>query len=84
MVITIALATGNHLAMISAWALFAVSFIASAEKNDNMLNGAVKRTLSSAEAVIGNALAFFDRERKCLLAEVRNELLAWLKQPPAA
>jgi len=53
---------GNHLAMISAWTLFAVSVIASVEKNAHPLKGATERTLALAEAAIGDALAMMWQE----------------------
>jgi hypothetical protein len=53
---------GNHLAMISAWALFAISVIASVEKNSHRLKGAIERTLALAEAAIGEALALMWQE----------------------
>jgi hypothetical protein len=53
---------GNHLAMISAWTLLAVSVIASVEKNAHPLKGAIERTLALAEAAIGDALALMWQE----------------------
>ncbi len=47
----------NHLAVISAWTLFAVLVIASIEKNQQRLNEAVERTITLAEAAIGDAMA---------------------------
>jgi hypothetical protein len=52
----------NHLAIISAWTIFAVTVIASLEKNNQRLGGAVERTLSLAEAAIGDALALMWQE----------------------
>lgn len=53
---------GNHLAIISAWTLFAASVIASVEKNARPLKGAIERTLALAEAAIGDALALMWQE----------------------
>lgn len=52
----------NHLAIISAWTLFAVSVIASSERSTHNLKGAAERTLVLAEAAIGDALALLWQE----------------------
>lgn len=46
----------NHLAVVSAWTLLAVSIIAAGEKHGYQLRGAALETLRMAEGAIGDAL----------------------------
>lgn len=47
----------NHFAVVSAWTLFAVSVIATAEKHQYKIDGAALRTLQLSEAAIIDALS---------------------------